>query len=376
MKVFLRDNFAANILSSFTNVWFAILYSGCYFGTGAFLYSVNPASAEGAALFAQCRNSKEAVVATLALKLLPSWIRFLQCLRQRRDFLILTATPPTTASAVVAVSPEVDYSLEPRLEDALEQSMEEVFATVSADPDNAPISGVNPSAAGRSSPKVMHSNSDFNENDECNPSLSVEMVSMRIANTNSATESTRSPTPTPAVDSTPSTASLSFVSLCALCVSFYARRGASYIQSAWAIMWIWPHSYNALRYFLTLAVAYFGAMPPQDPLSIEYMSWYIPLYIISTLYSCYWDVIVDYQLFQADAEDLFLRKKLFYYKMKGFYYFVIVANPVLRFMWTLSFTPYGSHPFLVVFEIARRGFWAVLRMEVAYIQELKRRRST
>ncbi len=373
MKVFLRDNFAANILSSFTKVWTAMLYSGCYFGTGAFLYSVNPASAEGAALFAQCGDSKEAALARLALKLLPSWIRFLQCLRQRRDFLILSATPPTTASAVVAVSPQVDYSLEPRLEDTLEQSMEDVFASTSADSDNnATMSGVNPSAGGRCSPRVMHSSIDLIENDECNAALSAEMIS--VANTISATESTR--TPSPAVKAPISTSSVSFISLCALCVSCYARRGASFIQRAWAVMWIWPHSYNALRYFLTLTVAYFGSMPPQDPLSIEYMSWYIPLYIISTLYSCYWDAIVDYQLFQADAEDLFLRKKLFYYKMKGFYYFVMVANPVFRFMWTLSFTPYGSHPFLVVFEIARRGFWAVLRMEVAYIKELQRRRST
>ena len=370
MKVFLRDNFAANILSSFTSVWSAILSSGCYFGTGAYRYAVEPANVQGIALMAQCQLRHDVVMTRLALRLLPSCIRFLQCLRQRRDFLILSASPPTTASAVVAVSPAVDYSLEPRLEDALEQSMEEVFAT----DDDAALSGVNPSspAGGRSSPRVMHSNIDFIENDDCTASMGVEMLS--VANTISATESTSTATPV-IVDKATSTSNLSFISLCALCISFYARRGASWVQSTWAVLWVWPHSYNALRYFLTLTVAYFGSMPPQNPLSIEYMSWYIPLYVISTLYSCYWDVIVDYQLFQADAEDIFLRKNLFYHKMKGFYYFVIVANPVLRFMWTLSFTPYGAHPFLVVFEIARRGFWAVLRMEVAYIQELKRRRA-
>ena len=354
-----------------------MLYSGCYFGTGAFLHAVNPGSVEGAALFAQCGTSKEVRMTLLALKLLPSCIRFLQCLRQRRDFLILSASPPTTASAVVAVSPAVDYSLEPRLEDALEQSMEEVFATSSADTDDDPaLSGVNPSspAGGRSSPRVMHSNIDFIENDDCTATIGVEMLS--VANTISATESTRTATPVVADKAPTTTSSLSFGSLCALCISFYARRSASWVQSTWAVLWVWPHSYNALRYFLTLTVAYFGSMPPQNPLSIEYMSWYIPLYVISTLYSCYWDVIVDYQLFQGDnPEDPLLRKKLFYYKMKGFYYFVIVANPVFRFMWTLSYTPYGAHPFLVVFEIARRGFWAVLRMEVAYIKELQRRRS-
>jgi len=123
MKVFLRDNFAANILSSFTKVWSAILYSGCYFGTGAFLHSVHPASVEGAALFAQCVDSNAVFMTKLALQLFPLVLRFLQCLRQRRDFLILAASQPVTAAAAAVVevemSPAVDYSLEPRIEDAL-----------------------------------------------------------------------------------------------------------------------------------------------------------------------------------------------------------------------------------------------------------------
>jgi len=86
-------------------------------------------------------------------------------------------------------------------------------------------------------------------------------------------------------------------------------------------------------------------------------------------------VYVDYQLLQFDSDKPFLRQKLFYEETEWFYYFVIIVNPILRFFWTLSFTPYGAHPFFVVFEIARRSFWAVLRMEVAYIQELNRRRA-
>ena len=139
-------------------------------------------------------------------------------------------------------------------------------------------------------------------------------------------------------------------------------------------MWVWPYSYNALRYFLSMCVIYFGAYPPQDPLSIEYKLWYIPLTIISTLYSCYWDVACDFKLMQFSSTKPLLRDKLLYEEKEYFYYIVLVLNPILRFFWTLSFTPYGHHPFLVLFEIMRRSMWACLRMELGYLQELERRK--
>lgn len=137
---------------------------------------------------------------------------------------------------------------------------------------------------------------------------------------------------------------------------------------------VWPYSYNALRYLLTFAVVLFGKYPPQDPTTAEYMWWYIPLCVISTLYSCYWDVANDFKLMQWTAPKPFLRDKLFYEETEYFYYIVLVLNPILRFMWTLAFTPYGTHPFLVCFEILRRSLWACMRMELGYIQELARRR--
>ena len=360
MKVFLRDNFAANILSSFTKVWTAMLYSGCYFGSGAFLYSVNPASTEGAARLTQCITTKEIFMTKLALQLFPLVLRFLQCLRQRRDFLVLAASQPVTAAAAAVVevemSPAVDYSLEPRIKDALVLNFDTESALFGED-----VGGEGKQTSGAE--QEGRNSGSFGLTDDKRGSW-VEMSDF-------------APSVIPTGANNPVTSSFSVsVSQCASSFMHCVCIAASAVRHGWRKVWIWPHSYNALRYFLAIMVVLFGALPPQDTDSIAYMCWYIPLCIISTLYSCYWDVIVDYQLFQADAEDLFLRKKLFYYKMKGFYYFVIVANPLLRFMWTLSFTPYGAHPFLVVFEIARRGFWAVLRMEVAYIQELKRRRAT
>jgi hypothetical protein len=104
------------------------------------------------------------------------------------------------------------------------------------------------------------------------------------------------------------------------------------------------------------------------------MLWYVPLCVISTLYSCYWDVANDFQLLQFNSSRPLLRDKILYEDAQYFYYVVLVVNPILRFMWTLSFTPYGGHPFLVVFEILRRSLWACIRMELGYIQELARRK--
>ena len=254
------------------------------------------------------------------------------------------------------MSPAVDYSLEPRIEDALVLNFDTESALFGED-----VGGEGKQTSGAE--QVGRNSGSFGLTDDKRGSW-VEMSDF-------------APSVIPTGANNPVT-SLLFpsVSQCASSFMHSVCIAATAVRRVWEMVWIWPHSYNALRYFLAITVVLFGALPPQDTDSIAYMCWYMPLCIISTLYSCYWDVIVDYQLFQTDAEDLFLRKKLFYHKMKGFYYFVIVANPILRFMWTLSFTPYGSHPFLVVFEIARRGFWAVLRMEVAYIQELKRRRAT
>lgn len=137
---------------------------------------------------------------------------------------------------------------------------------------------------------------------------------------------------------------------------------------------VWPYSYNASRYFLSIMVIVFGAYPPQDPLSPQFMGWYYTLYVVSTLFNCYWDIFQDFQLLQFNCEHPWLRNKLFYEEQSYFYYIVLILNPILRFLWTLSFTPYGSHEFMILFEIIRRSLWACLRMEVGYIQELARRK--
>ena len=138
-------------------------------------------------------------------------------------------------------------------------------------------------------------------------------------------------------------------------------------------MLIWPYSYNALKYFLSILVVIFGAYPPQSPDSLSYKVCYLTLAVVSTLYSTYWDFRNDWGLFQWVPPKRILREKIYYGNTEYFYYIVLVLNPIFRFFWTLSFTPYGHHPFLACFEIFRRSLWACLRMENEYIKELKKR---
>jgi hypothetical protein len=137
---------------------------------------------------------------------------------------------------------------------------------------------------------------------------------------------------------------------------------------------VWPYSYNALKYLLSMMVVLFGAYPPTDPDSLQYQACYLTLCAISTSYSIYWDMFVDWQLWSMTPPNYILREPLYYGETEYFYYIVIISNAIFRSFWTLSFTPYGGHSFLVVFEILRRSLWSCLRMEVAYIQEINKRK--
>ena len=140
-------------------------------------------------------------------------------------------------------------------------------------------------------------------------------------------------------------------------------------------VWIWPHAQNAFQYVLQIMVVLIGAFPPQEPSGAAYITCFSLFLAFTVVYVSYWDIVVDCQLLQADSEKPFLRKKLYYEEYELFYYAFLFLNPVCRLLYLLSFTPFGRHPAFALFEIARRIGWAILRMEVAYVQELARRRA-
>ena len=64
--------------------------------------------------------------------------------------------------------------------------------------------------------------------------------------------------------------------------------------------------------------------------------WIIAL-VISSCYTFFWDVKVDWGLFSSDSpkETPFLREEIVY-SSPYYYYFAIIQDLILRFAWTLS----------------------------------------
>lgn len=144
---------------------------------------------------------------------------------------------------------------------------------------------------------------------------------------------------------------------------------------------IWPHSYNALRYVVSLVVVVFGKFPLYTASSPYYQSWvisYIVLCSFSAIINSYWDFVMDWGLFERGSEN-FLRGTVLYKYSSGsafglwYYYFALIVNPILRSMWTLSFTPWGGQAFFGIFEIFRRCMWLSLKVEYYHIQNMDKK---
>ena len=96
-----------------------------------------------------------------------------------------------------------------------------------------------------------------------------------------------------------------------------------------------------------------------------------------------WDAFVDFGLFQILPskkdwwpKNVFLRNDLMY-SNNSFYYFILIANPILRALWTLSLLPSTSPIssslgdqttiFLCAIEISRRCLWGCIKIEFDHV---------
>lgn len=166
---------------------------------------------------------------------------------------------------------------------------------------------------------------------------------------------------------------------------------------------VWPHSYNALKYLLSMIVVLFGLGHPVNATVnsagiMLFRAAYILLLVISTLYSFLWDLFQNFGLMEVWptiddvttfftgnwhclSEHIFLRPRLMYYKHVGYYYIAIALDLVLMGMWTLSLIPQGSSgspfsfslsdqlgPFLAAFELCRRCIWLILKLEYEHLR--------
>lgn len=82
-----------------------------------------------------------------------------------------------------------------------------------------------------------------------------------------------------------------------------------------------------------------------------------------------WDLFMDFSLIQPNSRHLLLRDILAL-KTRWVYYFILVADPILRFAWIFYaiFTHNTQHSTVISFmvsfmEVIRRGMWALFRVE-------------
>jgi hypothetical protein len=324
-------------LTSFTKVVGFAAVSGCYFTSGTYLYSANKEHDYGTDRFETCDTSGMHALKTL-IYIAPLYIRFMQNMRQQYDSIQRRKEAEAVALKVAPlgkVSHEVVGKEDKQI--AKGEDEDEDISDVK-DPELEKIENISTSSIA---------------DETCSPRAG-KGVAHVMSHSESQSE-LRNARPTSDEDKGRYT---------------YLGRVKKFVFS---YLLIWPYSYNALKYFLSIMVVVFGAYPPQDPESVSYQVCYLSLACISTMYSTYWDFRNDWGLFQMKAPKPLLREKIYYGNTEYFYYIVIFLNPIFRSFWTLSFTPYGHHPFLACFEIFRRSLWACMRMELGYINELKKR---
>jgi len=136
-----------------------------------------------------------------------------------------------------------------------------------------------------------------------------------------------------------------------------------------------PHLVNAGKYSTTFFVVTFSTLDSAYRTETE-KSPFFYLYILSAITSsCYtyvWDIKMDWGFFNAGAGDnRFLREEIVY-SSKGYYYFAIVEDLVLRFSWAyklalkeVGFGAYAEFTTSVfaALEVVRRFIWNFFRLE-------------
>ncbi|CAH1155708.1 unnamed protein product [Phaedon cochleariae] len=137
-----------------------------------------------------------------------------------------------------------------------------------------------------------------------------------------------------------------------------------------------PHLVNAGKYATTFLVVIFATLKSvykDDYASSSenpYVFLWIASQIISSSYAYTWDIKMDWGLFdKSSGENKFLREEIVY--SSSFYYFAIVEDFILRFIWTINvyLTEYGyvsgdmMTSILAPLEVFRRFVWNFFRLE-------------
>ncbi|XP_058195090.1 phosphate transporter PHO1 homolog 3-like [Rhododendron vialii] len=104
--------------------------------------------------------------------------------------------------------------------------------------------------------------------------------------------------------------------------------------------------------------------------------------VIAVIFGTYWDLVVDWGLFQKNSKNRWLRDKLLV-PHKSVYFAAMVLNMLLRLVWMQTVLNF-SVPFLhiqtltalvAVLEIIRRGIWNFFRLENEHLNNVGKYRA-
>jgi hypothetical protein len=151
----------------------------------------------------------------------------------------------------------------------------------------------------------------------------------------------------------------------------------------------WPQGWNTVKYVLNIVVTLLGTFHKvTSTTSVEYRVFFALICVAATAYNAWFDVVVDFGLWKITLTlseywdwivtgsvtaptNIFLRNRLMYTN-RSFYYFVLVVNPILRALWTISLLPSDTSigddvskigPFLCAIELFRRWLWSCIKLE-------------
>ncbi|KAK6159909.1 hypothetical protein DH2020_003290 [Rehmannia glutinosa] len=139
--------------------------------------------------------------------------------------------------------------------------------------------------------------------------------------------------------------------------------------------------YNGLKYLLTiLAVCSRTAYSLNREASWKLTAWIFS--VIATILSTYWDIVIDWGLFQRNSKNRWLRDKLLI-PHKTVYFIAMVLNVLLRLAWmqtVMGITIFSLHRQTMVtivasLEIIRRGLWNFFRLENEHLNNVGKYRA-
>lgn len=152
---------------------------------------------------------------------------------------------------------------------------------------------------------------------------------------------------------------------------------------------VFPHLVNAGKYSTGFFVAVFSSINayyeimyadkygPGIGLSVFFYLWMIAQ-LVSSSYAYTWDIKMDWGFMDKNSgENPFLREEIVF-PSKGYYYFAIIEDFVLRFAWSItvalkynrSISPMQAEwltTVLAIFEVFRRFVWNFFRLENEHI---------